>query len=194
MGGYEALDAERIAADLRSGDPGRVAAALAELDSAWQQRRFAPVAAPEVDHLDAFRGNVPEDTLIHFINALEHYPLFEPHPALTEIRRRLVEAILRQGPGQPVFEVALHLRVDDFPDSAVRDVMRYLDERDLVSPDEVAAMEQLIENLLDGKTTREAVVDGLADWAFVDRYPDIVDRFLPQLSDVEQERIAEARE
>jgi hypothetical protein len=187
------MDAQQVTADLESGDPDRVATALAELDLAWRQRRFAPVPAPEVRHLDAFRGAVPQDTLIHFINALQHYPIFAPHPDLTEIRRRLVEAVLRHGPGQPAFEVALFVRADDFPDSAVRDVMRYLDDRDLNNATEEAAASQLVEHLLESVSTRGATVDGLAGWALFDRFPGLVDRLLPQLETDERERIAAAR-
>jgi hypothetical protein len=186
------LNALAIAADLGSGDPARVAAALAELDLAWSQRRFAPVPAPEVRHLDAFAGMVPEETLIHFISALQHYPAFDPHPDPTEIRHRLVEAILRYGPGQPVFEVAMALRVDDSPDAAVRDVMSYLDERDLTTASEEVAASQLVEHLLDGKSTRDSTVEALVRWALFDRFPPVVDQLLPQLGPDERERIAEA--
>lgn len=185
-------DPARITEDLRSGEPSRVAAGLAALDHAERFRRFVPVPPPAVEVLAPFGVDAPEQVVLDFIHVWQHYPLFDPAPDPVEIRHTVVEAALRHGGEQPVFQVALGLRVDDHPPGAVRDVMRYVHDREL-DPTERVRAQQLISHLLDGDTTREAAVEGLAFMALLDRHTELVDALVPQLEPAERARVDEAR-
>src|SRR4051794_16034182 len=124
-------DPKKITDDLRSGEPQRIAAGLAALDRAERRRHFVELPAPDLDSLAAFGTNLPEQVLTHFISTWQHYPSLVPVPDPGEIRHTLIEAVLRHGGEQPIFQVSLGLRTDDSPADAVRDVMRYLHDRDL---------------------------------------------------------------
>jgi len=194
MTDHEAPDPRRIAADLGSGQPERIAAGLASLDLADRFRRFVPVPPPDLESLTAFGDSVPEETLTRFLNVWQNYPLFEPAPDPSEIHRTLVEAVLRYAGEQPIFQVALALRTDDIAPYAVRDVMRYLKDRDFSTSAELDRADQLLTHLLDSENTHGAVVEGLAFLALVGRHPELVERLLPQLNSGERARIQQAQE
>ena len=188
-----APDPTSMAADLRSGDPDRVTHALTVLDQAWRRRPAMPMPMPDAEDLaTAFDSAVPQEVVDRFISVVQNYPLFEPPPEPAGRHIAALDAVLLYGPGQPAFDVALSIRVDDHADYAVKDVMRHLLDRPAEDATELAVVEQVLDHLLDGNSTRAAVVEGLVDWAFRGRYPDLVDRLLPQLDEGERARVIEA--
>jgi hypothetical protein len=187
-------DPQRITDNLQSGEPARIAAGLAELDRAERRLQFVPVPPPDLDSLGAFGRGVPEETLLQFLNVWQNYPRFEPAPDPSEIRRTLVEAVLRHGGEQPIAQVGLNVRTDHFPPYAVRDTIKYLMDRDFSSPEEERRAQMLLTHLLDDATTHDATADGLASLALLDRHPGLVASLLPLLDENEKERIRAAQE
>jgi hypothetical protein len=180
---------DMLSADLCSGQPERVAGALETLDRAWRQRRFGPLPMPEPDCLDAFGDLVPDEVLSRYLTVLQHYPDFEPTPSLKDIRYALAEAMIRYGCGEHAHDVALALQIDDFPESAVSDVLRYLQHRGLYGPYETLAAQRLVDYLLDSDKTRRATVDILRFWVMTDRFPEVIDAARPRLNNEERARL-----
>jgi hypothetical protein len=187
-------DPRRITDNLQSGEPRRIAAGLAELDRAERRLQFVPVPPPDLDSLGTFPRGVPEETLMQFLNVLQNYPRFEPAPNPSEIRRTLVEAVLRHGGEQPIAQVGLNVRTDHFPPYAVRDVIHYLMDRDFASPQEEHRAQMLLTHLLDDTATHDATVDGLVSLALLNRHQELIAGLLPLLNENENERIRAAQE
>ncbi|MEX2261841.1 MAG: hypothetical protein WD696_07805 [Bryobacteraceae bacterium] len=182
----EPLNAEMLTADLRSGDPDRVADALETLDRAWRRRRFVPLPLPGPECLAAFDDNVPVEVLARYLRVVENYPDFAPTPSGSALRRALVEAVVRYGRGERTLDVALVLRVDDFPASAVSDALGYLRNRGVSGPGELLAAQRLVDHLLGSDTTRRATVDVLRIWAMTDCLVEVIDAVRPRLDDDER--------
>src|SRR5437763_7339040 len=117
------FDGASLAADLESEDPGRVQRALEALDHAWKQGRFAALPAPSPVCLDAFGGDVPQAVIRSYLSVIENYPAFSPGLSPGELRRSLLEAVIRHcgGDAHLADAVALHLRTTFQPAAAVRD-------------------------------------------------------------------------
>jgi hypothetical protein len=184
------IDADMITADLWSGDPARVTRALAELDQHRPPRERVAIAMPPADCLTTFGDELTEETVDRFIRVVYGFFPFEPPEELFGRHTTALDAVMLYGPGQPAFDVAMWIRVDGNADDATKAVMRhlstYLTEND-------AAVEELIAPLLDGDTTHDAAVEGLARWAFYDVYPRLVDSFLPRLTPAERQRLLDER-
>lgn len=183
------LDSRQITADLESGDAARVAAALETLDHAWRRRTFVPLPLPSPDCLSAFGADVPTEVVERYLRVLENYVDFDPTPTGSELRRALVEAMIRCGRGQLAYNVALALRVDPAAADAVADVLDYLRERDLNGPDELLAATRLVDSLLDSGKTRPAAIEGMRFWAMMGRFPEIIDAVRPRLEPSELARL-----
>ncbi|MGZ3425482.1 MAG: hypothetical protein ACXVCV_02480, partial [Polyangia bacterium] len=91
----EALDSRQLTADLESGDPARVGAALETLDRAWRRRTFVPLSMPSPDCLAAFGETVPTEVVEKYLRVLESYVDFDPTPSGSELRRAMAEAMIR---------------------------------------------------------------------------------------------------
>ena len=187
-------DPKQITADLQSGQPSRIASGLTELDQAERRLQFVPLPPPSLETLDTFAEGVPQDTLLKFLNVWHSYPLFEPAPDPSEIRRTLVEAALRHGREQALAQVGLYLRTDNFPPYAVRDAIHQIMDRDFSKPEEEHRAQMLLTHLLDDAKTHDAAVDGLVSLALFDRYPALVASLLELLEPSELERVRAAQE
>ena len=184
---------DAITEELRSGDPDRVAHALTVLDRAWRTGVHVPLPIPAADCLEAFGDDLPEEIVDKFIGVMQSYVPFEPPPEPSGRHTTAVEAALLYGPGQPVFQVAMFIRIDETPDYVVKDVMRHVLLWPAETESELTVLEQLLGYLLDARSTHDATVDGLIGWAFSAGYPTVVDALLPQLDDAERKRVLDAR-
>jgi hypothetical protein len=187
------IDADTITADLHSGDPARVTRSLAVLDQDRPIRQHAQVPLPSANCLTAFGDDLTEETLDLFVRVVHNYVPFEPSPEPSGRHTTVVDAVLLYGPGQPVFDVAMFIRVDSSADYVTKDVMRHLSRYPRETESELAVVEQLIDYLLDGRATHDAAVNGLASWAFYGEYPQVVDNLLPQLDPAERKRVLDER-
>jgi len=185
----EPAERESLTADLRSGIGERVAHALSTLDQCWRRRRFGPLPMPPPDCLTAFGDRVPAPVLSQYLTVLMHYPDFEPTPSGSDTRRALVDAVIRYGDGIEVHAVALFLRIDEHPQSAVRDAMFFLLTRDLNGAHEIKAAGSLVHCLLDSTATRSATVDNLRTWALTDSFSEIIESVWPRLDPEERARL-----
>jgi len=183
------LERDQLTAALHSGQPERVGSALATLDSAWRQRCFGPLPMPEPNCLDAFGEFVPANILSQYLTVLQNYPDFEPTPSGSELRHALVEAVIQYGRGENTLDVALALQIDDFPELAVSDALKYIQHRGLVGFHEMLAAQRLVDYLLDSDKTRQATVNTLRVWAMTDQFRDLIDAVLPRLDDAERSSI-----
>ena len=190
----DALDADAIAAGLRATDPDLVTHALAALDTAWQTGQRFAVPLPSAELLDAFGDELAEDVTDRFNRVVQNYAFFTPSPEPFERHTTSVDAVLRHGPGQPVFEVAMFIRVDDNAELAVLEVMRHISHLSVESETELMVVEELLGYLLDARGTHDATVRGLASWAFRGDLPTVVDNLLPQLDDDERARVLASRD
>jgi hypothetical protein len=180
---------QALTANLRSGKPELVAGALATLDQAWRRRRFGPLPLPGPDCLTAFGDTVPSQVLSQYLTVIMHYPDFEPTPAATDLRQALIEAVIRYGRDEEIHEVVRYLRIDDFPENAVSDALRYLLMRGVHGQQETLAAQRFVDYLLDSQATRKAAIDLLRIWALTDSLPEIINFILPRLDDTERQRL-----
>lgn len=187
------IDADAITADLQSGDPARVARSLAILDQDLPVHRRAAVPLPPADCLEAFGSDLTEDIVDRFVRVVHNYIPFEPSPELAGRHTAAVDAVLQYGPGQPVFDVAMFIRIDSSADHVAKDVMRHLSRFPAETDSQLAVVEELIGFLLDARSTHGATVEGLARWAFQDDYPRIVDNLLPRLTPTERDHLLDER-
>jgi hypothetical protein len=123
------------------------------------------------------------------VSVVQNYPDFEPTPSVSDIRRALVEAVIRYGRGEQTHEVAQYLGIDEFPEAAVFDALGYLRDRGVEDSDEALAAQRLIEHLLDSGTTRNATVEMLLSCGLMGCLPDVIDAVRPRLDQSEQARI-----
>jgi hypothetical protein len=189
-----APDPDTIVAELRSDNPDLVAHALEVLDTAWQTGQHSPVPLPSAESLTAFGDDLAEDVVDRFNRVVQNYVPFTPSPEPFERHTTSVDAVLRYGPGQPVFDVAMFIRVDDNAELAVQEVMRYIPNHPAETETELMVVEELLGYLLDARSTHDATVRGLTSWAFRGDYPDVVDSVLAQLDDSERARVLAARD
>lgn len=184
------FDAAQVTADLESGDAARVAAALETLDHAWRRRTFVPLPLPSPDCLAAFGDAVPLPLVERYLRVLENYVDFDPTPSGPELRRALVDAMLRFSRGQLAHPVALAVRVDPSAADAAADVLEYLRDRDVDGADELRGAIGLVDALLDSDKTRAATVEGMRYWAMMGRFAEIIDAVRPRLDAAERARLA----
>lgn len=187
------IDADIINADLQSGDPARVARSLEVLDQDRPIGQRVPILLPSADCLAAFGDDLTEEIIDRFVRVVHNYVPFEPSPELSRRHTAAVDAILLFGPGQPVFDVAMFIRIDSSADYVTKDVMRHLSRYPVETDSELAVVEQLLGYLLDARSTHDAAVAGLANWAFHGEYSRVVDNLLPQLDSPERRRVLDER-
>lgn len=191
----EEIDERSITEDLGSGDPARVDGALRRLDAAWRVPGLpVPVPAPEAECLEAFGDDLPEEVVLRFIRVVLSYPIFEPPPDPGEEHGITFDAALRYGGGQPVFEAAMGVRIDDDPAWAVPAVVKHLNRLGLESDRDLAVVEEYLGYLLDSDKTYAATVAGLEHLAFRGSYLDVLERLLPRLTPAERLKITEIAE
>jgi hypothetical protein len=189
------LDAGAVTADLHSGDPTRVAQALAALEEVcFPGILKPPLPVPPPECLAAFGSDLTEELAERYLRIVHTYVPMEPPLELHGEHTAAVDAVLIHGPGQPAFEAAMYIRIDDDPDQAVKYVMRHLSHLRPETEPGFAAVEELVQALLDGRTTRAATVAGLADWAFHDDYPTVIRNLSAQLEPAEREQVENARD
>ena len=160
--------------------------ALRTLDRAWRRRCFVPLPLPGPDCLAAFDDDVPEEVLARYLCVVENYPDFAPTPSSRELHRALVEAVIRHGRGARTLDVALVMRIDEFPASAVEHALGYLRGRGVHGPGELLAAQRLVDHLLGSDATRRATVGVLRLWSMADCLTAVIDAVRPRLEDDER--------
>jgi hypothetical protein len=186
---------DSVTDDLESGDPDRVAQALAELEEACIPGVFGPpLPLPLPECLLAFGGDLSEDMVERYMRIVHTYVPIEPPPEPHGRHTAAFDAVVIHGPGQPAFEAAMYIRIEDDPDPVVKHVMRHLLSYRPSARSGFPAVEELVQTLLDGRTTRASAVAGLADWAHYDAYPTVIRNLFAQLDTAERAQIDKARE
>lgn len=185
----ESIDPRRVAVSLGSASPEEVAGALAMLDRQSLRRPPIPVRAPDVSVLQVFGDRPPEQVVTDLVAVLLGYPLFDPPLDDADRLAAALEAALPYGSGQPAYEVAKFVRSRPRPTDAVEEMMRAAldaDPEDLATLD---ALGQIVDMLLDAKSTHQATVRGLEGWAFRGRYPEVIAEVSKALTDAERDRL-----
>jgi hypothetical protein len=185
----ERLDSAQVTADLNSGDPHRVGAALQALDEAWRQRNFTPLPMPPPEILDAFGDDVPRQMVELYLSVIQYYVDFEPTPTGPEQRQAMVEAVIRHGRGELTNVVAMALMIDPYPAFAAEDALRYLENLELEKPLEKLAALHFVDSLLGSDKTRGAVVDAMRRWTIYEQFGDIIAAARPRLDPDELARL-----
>lgn len=187
----EALNPAALTEAMESRDPSRVRDAIATLDQAWRRRQFAPLPFPDADILDAaFPAGAPKELVEQYLAVLEGYPDFEPTPSSSQVRRAMLEAVVRSGQVELAYNVALRARIDPFPAAAAEDLMDGLTSLDLSTEREHLVGAQLIDWLLDSQDMRAATVQKLRFWGMCGRYPSLVALAKARLTPEELEYLA----
>ena len=177
---------DQLTADLRSGDATRVAQALVALDRAWKRHRLGPLRFPEPTCLQAFGERVPIEAVRSYLSVVMHYPDFEPTPASEDRRHALIEAVLQHGGRQEAFDVAIAVRIDDWPQGAVEDALRYIWARGIDDERQAELLRVFADTLLDSPKTRPAVVEMLRIWTMAESFPELCAALKPALDSSER--------
>lgn len=146
---------------------------------------------PTAACLDAFGETVPIKVIALFMSVIEHYPAFQPTVAATNMRKEVLEAIIRQGraDAQLIHDFAITMRTDFLPREATRDVLGWL-ARFSHEPSASLPAERLIDWLLDSDKTHDAVIAALRMWVQIDAYPEVIDPTRIRLTEKELVELA----
>lgn len=180
---------EEITADLRSGDPERMAAGLDTLE--FHLDTLDPVAAPPLtaELLAPFGDDLPEEVAARFIKIIDRYDAFEPAASREDVEREAALAAARFGPSRLALEASLILKTAEDPGLAVRRALAAVAARG-VQPNEVTHAGDFISYLLAGRApVRAATVEALASWRKRQDLTPVVDWVLAELEDDEREQV-----
>ena len=179
---------EAIKADLASKDPERIAAGLRDLKDrmkAGSNLELAPFG-PEI--LDPFGASVPIETQLDLLAILNRYRAFAPQLSREQRIAGMVEIVLRYAEHYVAYEVALLLKISEYPAQAVETAMRHIVCHGLDSPQHVDGAKLLVSRLLDGKDeVRRATLEALRQWPQEEPYQEVAKYIEPQLDPVEVE-------
>jgi hypothetical protein len=179
---------EATRADLQSGDPARIRAALAELEQRHRMGQEFELPLPDVRLLDPFGDDVPTDVQRLFVDVVSKYRSIPASAA--ERLSRMVELILRYANGQAAFDSVLEVKVSEDPPAMAADTMRELRRQKLDTPVAVKGAKYLVSRLLDSRAPmRAAVLAELASWPRESPYGDVVTYVAPQLEPSELEQL-----
>ena len=151
--------AEAIDLDLSSGDPDRVAVAVAELHQRLLSQRAIPVRPPPDDAFAAFAEGENDDLLVQLLKVLNAYP-FEPSMTETDRLARMIDVVLRHGASYAARNLSLLLVIA----SSTAPALQQIAVRGVRHGQEEEQAKWLLSYLLDDLDSRRETIDGLLAW------------------------------
>lgn len=184
-----ALDVDQVNEDLRSGDAGRVRAALTRLNASWPIGEARPIEMPGPWCLAAFGDIAPKEVVSIYLDVLLSYPSFVPAPSPTEVWSAMVEAVVRYGhaDNELTHALALNIRSADDAHRATEIVLTGLQRAGFEEPLASTAATRLVDWLLDSTKTRVATVEALRRWVELEDFPAAIEAARPRLEPTELE-------
>lgn len=173
---------DEVNADLYSGEPARICAAIAELKARMTSGEEISIPPFGVEILDPFCDQVPEEIQLDFITLIARYHSFVPERPYHEKIAVMVALVLRYAERYVAFEVAMKLKIAPDPVEAVKTGMGEMARRGLTSLRNVKGAMYLVSRLLDGKdNVRRATLESLREWPDEAPFFEVIEYVKPQL-------------
>jgi hypothetical protein len=156
-------DPETLTTDLESRDPGRVTAALRELDRRLLAAEHVPLHPPPAGLLDVLGNSVDDELVPIYLRVLRRYP-FEPPLERHYCLRQGLEAVLCHGGSYSALRQAQDLMSPLTTDTGVTAGLQYLAERGVKTDRDADQAGWLLSYLLDSTRFRAETIAGVIAW------------------------------
>jgi hypothetical protein len=174
--------AEQTLADLDSGDPGRIEAALENLKRRRESGDEIALPLPRIEILDAFGAAPPPEIQRLFLHAVARYHAFVPPPTDAERIALMAALVLRHADFGCAYEFALRLKIAKDPVAMVGMAMDEITRQGCGSEAAARGAGYFVSNLLDGSpVVRAATLAAIRQWPLEAACERVIQRVLPQL-------------
>jgi hypothetical protein len=177
---------DEILEDLKSKKPEKIAAGLCDLKSRMDDADEFPLDPFGLELLAPFGKSVSEEIQSIFFSVITTYDSFSPPLSREQICKTIIGLVLKYGDSSIAYKVALELKVDRDPVTAVDQAMGEVLNTGLSEPQQIYGAKYLIIYLLDGESeVRKTTIDNLTAWPSDKGYGEVIHEIIPELTEQE---------